>query len=76
MSGDLPINVTWLLNGYPIESDMGISLGSMGKRTHILNIESASDIHAGNYTCKAENDAGTAQHTTLLVINGLFWRLF
>lgn len=71
MSGDLPMNVTWLLNGYPIESDLGITLGSMGKRTHILNIDSATENHAGNYTCFAQNVAGTAEHTATLVINGL-----
>lgn len=73
MSGDLPMNVTWLLNGHPIDFDIGITLGSMGKRTHILNIESASDIHAGNYTCNAQNNAGVVQHTALLVVNGLFY---
>lgn len=72
LGGDLPINVTWLLNGYPIESDLGITLGSMGKRTHILNIDSASENHAGNYTCFAQNYAGIAQHTSILIVNGLF----
>lgn len=71
MSGDLPMNVTWLLNGYPIDDDMGITLGSMGKRTHILNIDSASESHAGKYTCVAENIAGVAEHTAELIINGL-----
>lgn len=71
LGGDLPMNVTWLLNGYPIDSDMGITMGSMGKRTHVLNIDSASENHAGNYTCNAKNTAGIDQHTAALIVNGL-----
>lgn len=72
LGGDLPMNITWLLNGYPIDLDIGITVGSMGKRTHILNIDSVSQNHAGNYTCSALNKAGIAQHTAELIVNGLF----
>lgn len=66
------MNISWLLNGYPIDLDMGITVGSMGKRTHILSIDSVSQNHAGNYTCSALNKAGIAQHTAELIVNGLF----
>lgn len=70
--GDMPINVTWVLNGQPIHSDDGISLSKVGKHTHFLNIDSVNAEHAGNYSCVAVNLAGVATHSTNLIVNGLF----
>lgn len=33
MSGDLPMNITWLLNGDPIDEELGLTIASLGKRT-------------------------------------------
>lgn len=72
LGGDLPINVTWFKDGYPIDVDIGITFANLGKRTHILNIDNASENHTGNYTCNALNSAGIAQHSATLIVNGLF----
>lgn len=68
--GDLPVQVTWMLNDRPLESYMEIVTQKQGKRINNLMIESVSDMHAGNYTCMAENTAGTAQHSSELVVIG------
>lgn len=72
IGGDMPINVTWLLNDQPIHPDDDISLSKVGKHTHILNIDSVNAEHAGDYSCVATNLAGTATQTANLVVNGLF----
>lgn len=68
--GDLPVQVTWMLNDRPLESYMEIVTQKQGKRINNLMIESVSDMHAGNYTCMSENTAGTAQHSSELVVIG------
>lgn len=71
LSGDLPIDIDWLFNDYPINSYSGITIGKMGKKGSVLMIESVSGRHAGNYTCKASNSAGSETHSATLVVNGL-----
>lgn len=68
--GDLPVHVMWTLNGRPIEPYMDIVTQKQGKRINSLVIESVGDAHAGNFTCIAENAAGTAQHSSELVVIG------
>lgn len=70
LSGDLPIDISWLLNDYPINSYSGITIGKMGKKGSVLMIESVNGRHAGNYTCKASNSAGSETHSATLVVNG------
>lgn len=70
--GDLPVNVMWILNGNPIDSFLNILTEKHGKRIHNLMIDSVSHRHAGNYTCIAKNLAGTAQHSSELIVNGWF----
>lgn len=66
----MPINVTWLLNEQPIHYDDDISVSKVGKHTYILNIDSVSAEHAGNYSCMATNVAGSAIQTANLIVNG------
>lgn len=73
--GDLPVNIEWNLNGSPLTSDLGISANKQGKRINNLLIESVSAKHAGNYTCIARNYAGTAEHSSVLIVNGV-WEFF
>lgn len=72
--GDLPLSFSWLLDGQeikPFDSRISdLTIGAMGKRSHFLNIESVRAEHAGNYTCRVENSAGTLEHTASLVVNG------
>ncbi|XP_073812149.1 Down syndrome cell adhesion molecule 1 isoform X23 [Musca autumnalis] len=64
--GDLPLNISWLHNDMEINETMGISMMMVSKRTSVLTIESIEDHHAGNYTCVAENHAGTQSYATEL----------
>ncbi len=68
--GDEPLKVTWSLKGDVISSEPEITTTMIGRRTSILIISSAGYRHSGQYTCKAENKAGLAFHSTELRVNG------
>lgn len=68
--GDLPIHVSWKLNGGEIESWHEIVTETRGKRINVLMIESLKAKHAGNYSCIAENSAGSTEHSSELIVNG------
>ncbi|XP_044270295.1 Down syndrome cell adhesion molecule-like protein Dscam2 isoform X43 [Tribolium madens] len=67
--GDLPINITWSLNGHPVQTIGGITVGQMGKRISTLSIDSVDAKHAGTYMCTAQNKAGTITHSSTLYVN-------
>nr|XP_040238701.2 Down syndrome cell adhesion molecule-like protein Dscam2 isoform X28 [Anopheles coluzzii] len=69
--GDLPIDIEWLHDGQLVSrsNDYGISIVHSGRRVSTLTIESIRDHHAGNYTCRANNQAGTVEQSTQLIIN-------
>ncbi|XP_041784476.1 Down syndrome cell adhesion molecule-like protein Dscam2 isoform X19 [Anopheles merus] len=69
--GDLPIDIEWLHDGQLVSrsNDYGISIVHSGRRVSTLTIESIRDHHAGNYTCRAKNQAGTVEQSTQLIIN-------
>lgn len=69
-SGDLPVTFSWHLNEQPIETYSGINVVAVGKKTSLLSIDSLSEEHAGNYTCLAQNKAGSASHMAQLVVKG------
>lgn len=69
--GDLPMDVVWLLNGDEIPAILDVSTSKMGKRMNVLLIESVNAGHAGNYSCVAQNQAGTAEYTASLIVIGL-----
>lgn len=68
--GDLPINFIWLLNRVPIEPYQDILMEKRGKRISALMIDALKASHMGNYTCLAENPAGTSEYTSPLIVNG------
>lgn len=68
--GDHPIQIEWFLNGNPLFDVDGITIGRFGKKISILSIDSVRAEHAGRYTCKATNFAGSALYSTGLAING------
>lgn len=70
--GDLPINITWFLNGKNVREMDDIITSGFGKRGSSLGIDSVSAKHAGKYTCLAQNQAGNASYTAELIVNGLF----
>uniref|UniRef100_T1JJJ3 Ig-like domain-containing protein n=1 Tax=Strigamia maritima TaxID=126957 RepID=T1JJJ3_STRMM len=67
--GQSPIKITWLKDGQLIAPDQGVLIREIDEFSSILMISSISPRHNGNYTCKATNAAGTAQHTAPLFVN-------
>lgn len=72
--GDLPIDIKWQLNGNDVDEAF-ITTAKLGKRLTILNIDSVNGYHAGNYTCRAANQAGVVEHMATLIVNG-DWKTF
>lgn len=70
VGGDLPLHFIWLLNRVPIEPNQEILMEKRGKRISVLMIDSLKATHMGNYTCLAENSAGTSEYTSQLIVNG------
>nr|CAH7736157.1 unnamed protein product [Callosobruchus chinensis] len=70
-SGDLPVTFSWMLNGQPVPTDLDMNIGSFGKKVSVLNIDSVSERHAGNYTCIAANRAGLITYSTTLAVKVL-----
>lgn len=68
--GDRPIDIGWLFNNRMIDSNDGITVSKMGQKMSTLYIESISSQHAGNYTCRASNAAGTAEYSSELKVIG------
>lgn len=69
-SGDFPLNISWLFNGTEVDESFGVSVGKMGKRLSVLNIDYVNGYHAGNYTCLASNRADSVNYTAELIVNG------
>lgn len=68
--GDLPINFIWLLNRVPIEPNQDILMEKRGKRISVLMIDSLKAAHRGNFSCIAQNEAGSTEYTSELMVNG------
>lgn len=69
--GDLPLNIYWTFNNQPIisgENDLTIS--KLGKRSSVLTIDNVKGSDAGNYSCLAENKAGSSSYSTELKVIG------
>lgn len=69
--GDLPLNITWTLNGQKVHILGGIDTVSTNRRTSQLTIESVQDHHSGEYACMAQNIVGTTKHLSHLNVNGI-----
>lgn len=77
IKGDLPVRIAWSLNGRRI--DIGreghrdipdIVVTRSSKRISTLTIDSVAARHAGEYSCTATNEAGSATHVSILSVNG------
>lgn len=66
----MPIEISWYLNRKRIVEYAGITTSKMGKRNLMLNIESVTAEHSGNFTCSASNKAGSVSYTTDLNVYG------
>jgi hypothetical protein len=68
--GDKPLKITWNFHGEELSSHMGITTTKIGDRTSLLTISSVMAGHSGNYTCTAQNAAGSISYTTTVHVNG------
>uniref|UniRef100_A0A1A9WR29 Ig-like domain-containing protein n=1 Tax=Glossina brevipalpis TaxID=37001 RepID=A0A1A9WR29_9MUSC len=67
--GDLPADITWLFNEYPLNDYLGVTTSKIGKKVSVLTIDSVNGNNAGNYTCKVRNIAQVTEYTATLVVN-------
>lgn len=70
LKGDLPIEITWTLNGRSLAEWTDVDVGRSGARISALNIESVRDHHRGHFKCVAANQAGRAELAAELMVNG------
>ena len=69
--GDEPLSITWSFHGNDINSgSSGIVTSNFGSETSFLMINSVNQGHRGVYTCLAKNNAGSAESTAELKVNG------
>lgn len=73
--GQPPIQITWSFhqnNGAQNsgKNQEGVNIVKLGPKSSVLMIDSVKAHHAGNYVCRASNDAGTDEYSTTLVVNG------
>ncbi|KAL3225997.1 hypothetical protein MRX96_025279 [Rhipicephalus microplus] len=73
ISGDLPINISWTKDGEPISESnpdtAGILVNTVSGFTSTLLFKALRLEYRGNYTCVAQNDAGSASHSAVMVIH-------
>lgn len=74
--GDVPLNISWKLNGVKLTPDDGVSIIPIGGRTSLLTIPAVQPRNAGEYTCYASNVAGSAVHAATLYINGMIGAVY
>lgn len=67
--GDRPLNIRWRFENRTAASS-NFSSTVVGDRAIFLSIASVGPANAGNYTCVAENGAGTDSYTAPLAIIG------
>lgn len=68
--GDLPLRLTWLKDGDNLLPSLGVNISNLDQYTSILSITSLSQIHSGNYTCVASNQADEVKFTAKLQVKG------
>lgn len=68
--GDVPITFRWAFHGQELSSQMGITTIRINPRVSLLSIDSIAAGHAGNYTCTAQNSAGSVNYTATLQVQG------
>jgi Immunoglobulin domain len=71
LKGDTPLNISWTFHG-DTSFQTGVTTVRVGPRGSALMIDSINSGHSGTYTCTAQNLAGSATYSAVLVVNGLF----
>jgi hypothetical protein len=68
--GDAPLTIGWLKDGEPVGAGGDVKVLTFDQFNSMLTIESLELRHVANYTCMAENAAGTALHSQAVLVNG------
>jgi hypothetical protein len=70
--GDLPIELSWSFRGDSETgmADLGISTTRVGPRSTVLQIDSVTAGHSGEYTCTAKNSVGSQSVSAHLEVLG------
>lgn len=68
--GDLPLRLAWLKDGDNLLPSLGVNISNLDQYTSILSITSLSQVHSGNYTCVASNQADEVKFTAMLQVKG------
>lgn len=71
IKGDLPVNITWLLNNRSVDNYDGIVVNNVNKKLSTLSIDYVTADHVGEFTCKASNKAGADSFSAHLKVNGI-----
>jgi len=66
IAGDQPVNIKWMKNGEPILRRSQ----KIDETTVILSLRQLQLEDTGNYTCVAQNQAGSAVHSAALRVKG------
>uniref|UniRef100_T1IJ61 Down syndrome cell adhesion molecule-like protein Dscam2 n=1 Tax=Strigamia maritima TaxID=126957 RepID=T1IJ61_STRMM len=64
--GDLPLVMTWLKDGKLLPES--VLVREFDSYSTVLSIDPVKKEHTGNYTCKAENQAGIATYNAELIV--------
>ena len=77
--GDLPISLTWFRDDAKMltatsSGNDGIVISQIGSYESVLRIDHLRPGHNANFTCVAENPAGSAAHSQTLRVKGTFQR--
>lgn len=67
----MPIAFTWLFNGEQIPAELSVNVAPFGKKTSVLSIDNADQVHIGNFTCVASNKAGITTYSAELFVKGM-----
>ena len=71
--GDLPISLTWFRDEAKVISSSntnGVDISQMGSYESVLRIDHLRPGHNANFTCVAQNPAGSAAHSQMLRVKG------
>ena len=71
-AGDEPIVMSWQKDGQPIEGGQGSGVEiTQIEHDSILRISRLQGRHMGNYSCRADNQAGTAVVHSFIQVKGM-----
>lgn len=70
-SGDMPMHFVWTKNGLPMNADRkNLRVQQLDEMTSMFSLTRVSLEDAGNYSCIAQNEAGSDSHTASLKVMG------